>query len=87
MNPNYRAFFALTREPFGSDQAPKKIRQTAEVLGVTERSEYAIRLDALALVTGDVGSGKFTAFRWAASKRHPSEYQIILVTASQGSIL
>ncbi|CAO0823963.1 hypothetical protein DFAR_4000002 [Desulfarculales bacterium] len=96
MKPNYRAFFALTREPFGSNLAPKGIMQTTEVLGVAKRFEYAIRLGALVLVTGDVGSGKSTALRWAASRLHPSEYQIIWViaayqviwvTASQGSIL
>ncbi|CAO0822241.1 hypothetical protein DFAR_2910015 [Desulfarculales bacterium] len=73
MKPNYRAFFALIREPFGSDLMPKEIMQTAEVLGVAKRFEYAIRLGALALVNGDVGSGKATALRWAASRRHPSE--------------
>ncbi|CAO0822538.1 hypothetical protein DFAR_3160006 [Desulfarculales bacterium] len=34
-----------------------------------------------------MGSGEATALRWAASRLHPSEYQIIWVTASQGSIL
>ncbi|CAO0822880.1 hypothetical protein DFAR_3360007 [Desulfarculales bacterium] len=57
MKPSYRAFFALTRESFGFDLAPKEIMQTAEVLGVAQRFEYAIRLSALALVTGDVNSG------------------------------
>ncbi|CAO0823248.1 hypothetical protein DFAR_3600002 [Desulfarculales bacterium] len=51
--------------------------QTAKVFGVAKRSEYAIRLGALALVIGDVGSGKSTALRWAARRLHPSEYQII----------
>jgi general secretion pathway protein A len=87
MKSNYRAFFALTREPLGADLAPNEIMQTAEVLGVAKRFEYAIRLGALALVTGDVGSGKSTALRWAASRLHPSDYKIISVTASQGSIL
>lgn len=87
MEMKYRATFALTREPFGSDLAPKEIMQTAEVLGVAQRFEYAIRLGALALVTGEVGSGKSTALRWAASRLHPSEFQTIWVTASQGSIL
>ncbi|CAO0824342.1 hypothetical protein DFAR_620002 [Desulfarculales bacterium] len=31
--------------------------------------------------------GKATALRWTVSRRHPSEYQIIWVIASQGSIL
>ncbi|CAO0821055.1 hypothetical protein DFAR_2090033 [Desulfarculales bacterium] len=52
-----------------------------------KRFEYAIHLGALALVTGDVGSGKSTALRWTASRPHPSEYQIIWVTASQSSSL
>ncbi|CAO0823131.1 hypothetical protein DFAR_340014 [Desulfarculales bacterium] len=34
--------------------------------------EYAIRLGVPALVTGDVGSGKSTALRWATSRLHPS---------------
>ncbi|CAO0824579.1 hypothetical protein DFAR_710042 [Desulfarculales bacterium] len=82
MKPNYRAFFALTREPFGSNLAPKEIMQTVEVLGVAKRFEYAIRLGALVLVTGNMGRGKPTALRWAANRLHPSEYQIIWVTAS-----
>ncbi|CAO0821728.1 hypothetical protein DFAR_850005 [Desulfarculales bacterium] len=50
----------------------KEIVPTAEVLGVAKRFEYATRLGVLALVTGDVGSGKSTALRWAASRQHPS---------------
>ncbi|CAO0823070.1 hypothetical protein DFAR_3460049 [Desulfarculales bacterium] len=87
MKSNYRAFFAITREPFDSDLAPKEIMQITEVLSVAKRFDYAIRLVAQALVTGNMGSGKPTALRWAASRQHPSAYQIILVSASQGSIL
>ncbi|CAO0824797.1 hypothetical protein DFAR_920019 [Desulfarculales bacterium] len=54
---------------------------------MAKRFEYAIRLGTLALVTGDVGSGEATALRWATSRPHPSEYQIIWITASRGSIL
>ncbi|CAO0822052.1 hypothetical protein DFAR_2800013 [Desulfarculales bacterium] len=64
------SFFALNREPFGSDLAPKEIMQTVEVLGVAKRFEYAIRLGPLALVIGNVGGGKFIALRWAASRLH-----------------
>ncbi|CAO0823090.1 hypothetical protein DFAR_3460069 [Desulfarculales bacterium] len=39
MQPNYCALFALAREPFGSDLAPKGIMRTAEVLGVAKRFE------------------------------------------------
>ncbi|CAO0820623.1 hypothetical protein DFAR_1760004 [Desulfarculales bacterium] len=51
MKPNYRTFFALTRESFDSDLAPEEIMQTAEVLGVAKCFEYAIRLGLLALIT------------------------------------
>ncbi|CAO0821290.1 hypothetical protein DFAR_2220005 [Desulfarculales bacterium] len=54
---------------------------------MAKRFEYAIRLGSLTLVTRDVGSGKSTALRRAASRWHPSEYQIIWATAAQGSIL
>ncbi|CAO0823384.1 AAA family ATPase [Desulfarculales bacterium] len=87
MKPNYRSFVVLTRESFGSDLAPKKIMQTAEVLGVANRFEYAIRFGALALLTGSVGSGKSTVLPRIANRPHPFEYQIILVTAAQGFIL
>lgn len=45
-----------------------------------------MRLGAIALVTGEIGSGKSTALRYAAGKLHPSEYRIFYVTATSGSI-
>jgi Tfp pilus assembly pilus retraction ATPase PilT len=41
------------------------VGQTPEVLAVADRFDYAVRLGGMALVTGDVGSGKSTALRWA----------------------
>jgi type II secretory pathway predicted ATPase ExeA len=41
----------------------------------------------MALITGDVGSGKSTALRFAVSRLHPSEYRPLWVTATSGSIL
>ncbi len=38
------------------------------------------------LVTGEVGSGKSTALRFAVSRFHPSEYRLLWVTATGGSI-
>jgi type II secretory pathway predicted ATPase ExeA len=87
MMPAYRAFFGFSREPFGSDLHVDEILQTPELLAVADRVDYALRLGAMALVTGDVGSGKSTALRWAASRLHPSEYRTLWVTASSGSIL
>jgi type II secretory pathway predicted ATPase ExeA len=87
MNETYRTLFALSREPFSSQLDLSDILQTAELLNVKERFDYAVRLGAMALVTGEIGSGKSTALRYAAGQLHPSEYRILSITASSGSIL
>lgn len=84
---SYRTFFALTREPFSSDLNVNEILQTQELLAVKERFDYALRIGAMALVTGDIGSGKSTALRYAMGQLHPSEYATFYLTASAGSIL
>jgi len=87
MKPLYRTFFGFTREPFTAELNPDQILQTAEVIAVAQRFDYAVNLGAIALVTGEVGSGKSTALRWALSRLHPSEYHPVWITASSGSIL
>ncbi len=87
MNETYRTFFGLSREPFGSELSLSEILKTPELLNVKERFDYAIRLGAMALVTGEIGSGKSTALRYAAGHLHPSEYRTLYITASSGSIL
>jgi general secretion pathway protein A len=87
MNESYRTLFALRREPFSSQLELSEILQTPELLNVKERFDYAVRLGAMALVTGEIGSGKSTALRYAAGQLHPSEYRILSITASSGSIL
>ena len=87
MNSSYRMFFELQREPFTADIAHKEILVTPAIKGVQERIHYAVRLGAVALITGEIGSGKSTALRYVAGSFHPSEYRILHVTASAGSIL
>jgi type II secretory pathway predicted ATPase ExeA len=87
MKPLYLAFFGFTREPFGSDLSCEQILKTPEVLAVADRFDYVVRLGAIGLVTGEVGSGKSTALRWALNRLHPSEYRPIWITAASGSIL
>ena len=87
MNESYRNFFGLKREPFTSDISLGEILETQQLLAVKERFDYAVRLGAAALVTGDIGSGKSTALRYAIGKLHPSEYRPLYVTATSGSIL
>jgi general secretion pathway protein A len=84
---SYRTFFGLTREPFGSELSLKEILQTPDLLAVKERFDYAVNLGAMALVTGDIGSGKSTALRFSSGQLHPSEWRTVTITATSGSIL
>lgn len=87
MDTSYRQFFALTKEPFGADISRKEIMVTKALSAMEERIHYTIRLGAIALVTGEIGSGKSTSLRYVLGGLHPSEYRIIYITASSGSIL
>jgi len=87
MDTSYRQFFALTKEPFGADILRKDIMVTKALSAMEERIHYTIRMGAIALVTGEIGSGKSTSLRYVLGGLHPSEYRIIYVTASSGSIL
>ena len=87
MDKSYRQFFALQSEPFSIDIKRKDIMVTPSLAAVQDRIQYAIRLGAVALITGEIGSGKSTALRYVIGGFHPSEYKIIYITATSGSIL
>ena len=87
MDKSYRQFFALQSEPFSIDIKRKDIMVTPSLSAVQDRIQYAIRLGAVALITGEIGSGKSTALRYVIGGFHPSEYKIIYITATSGSIL
>ena len=87
MNKNYRNFFGLKKEPFGTDLKIKEVLETDELKAAATRFDYAVGLGAMALVTGEIGSGKSTALRYCADRLHPSEYKVFYVTATSGSIL
>jgi type II secretory pathway predicted ATPase ExeA len=85
--PIYRSLFGFKKEPFAVDLRREEVMQTPALAAVAERFAYVVRLGAVGLVTGEVGAGKSTALRWAAGELHPSEYRVLWVTASGGSIL
>ena len=87
MMVGYRQFFGLQNEPFIADIKRKDILVTAALKGVEDRVDYALRIGGIAVVTGEIGSGKSTALRYVIGGLHPSEHRIIYVTASGGSIL
>ncbi len=87
MNHNYSAFFGFNKAPFGTDIKASDILKTPQLIDVEDRFDYVIGLGAIGLITGEVGSGKSTALRYALAKLHPSEYRTLYITASSGSIM
>lgn len=84
---NYRHFFGLEKEPFQADLDPNDILKTDELSGVTNRFDYVVRIGGIAVVTGEIGSGKSTALRYAQTTLHPAEYKTVYVVSTSGSIL
>ena len=82
-----RHFFGFTKEPFSPDIKLDELYHTAALEGVKERFLYAVSLGAISVITGDVGSGKSTALRYASGGLHPSQYHVIPVIASTGSVI
>jgi len=87
MTDRYRVFFGLQKEPFAQDIRVEDMMICPSLAGVKERFLFAVGLGAIAVVTGDVGSGKSSALRYASSMLHPSEYRILHVTATSGTII
>lgn len=86
MKENYRVFFGFKKEPFSQDIRVEDMMKHAALMGVKERFLYAVNLGAMAVITGDVGSGKSSALRFASATLHPSEYRVLYVTATSGTI-
>ena len=63
MTNNYKTFFGLTTEPFDQDIRTDKLYLSKDLLATWERFLYTIKIGAIAVVTGDVGSGKTTSLR------------------------
>jgi type II secretory pathway predicted ATPase ExeA len=84
---NYKTYFGFTKTPFRQNIAIKNLLPTEQLLGVANRIKYAVELGCSAIVTGEVGTGKSTALRYAMSKFHPSEHIVLYVTATTGSAI
>ena len=82
----YRIFFEMKREPFAADVDLEHILVTPALKAVSERVHYAMNIGAMALVTGEIGSGKSTALRYVTEKLHPSEYRPLYIVATTGAI-
>jgi type II secretory pathway predicted ATPase ExeA len=82
----YRVFFEMKQEPFAADVDLEHILVTSALKAVSERVHYAMNIGGMALVTGEIGSGKSTALRYVTEKLHPSEYRPLYIVATTGAI-
>jgi type II secretory pathway predicted ATPase ExeA len=57
MSTVYRNFFGFSKEPFSADLEIKNIIQTSEIKAAHDGFDYAVELEAIALVTGEIGAG------------------------------
>ena len=87
MTHDYKLFFGFERQAFRTDITINEILQTPQLKAAKKRFAYTADLGAVYLLTGEIGSGKSTAIRYLLNDLHPSEYKIIYITATTGSIL
>jgi len=83
----YKHFFGFTKEPFHRNIPVTELYELPGLASVYERVAFTVNCGAIGIITGDVGSGKSTSLRYACSKMHTSKYQIISVTAIEGTLL
>ena len=84
---NYRSYYGFMKEPFSQEIKVEELYQTKALKSATERFLYAVNLQSVALITGEIGSGKSTTLRYAVSQLHSSLYKIITVVANTGTTL
>jgi type II secretory pathway predicted ATPase ExeA len=79
--------FGLSCEPFLQDMPVDKLFPLPGLGGFLQRFDYALHIGAVSVLTGEVGSGKSTSLRAAAARLHPSQYTVIPIVATSGSVL
>lgn len=79
--------FGLSGEPFRQDIPIEKLFPLPGLKAFRERFDYALQIGAATVITGEVGTGKSTSLRAAAARLHPSQYVVITVVASTGSVI
>ena len=79
--------YGLTREPFDQHVPLDQLYPLPGLEAFLNRFEYALRLGLITVMTGEVGSGKSTSLRCAAGKLHPSQFRVISLIATTGTML
>jgi type II secretory pathway predicted ATPase ExeA len=79
--------FGLRREPFAQEIAVDQLFPIPGLKAFGDRFQYALGLPATTVITGDVGSGKSTSLRAVTSALHPTQYVVLSVVATSGSMM
>jgi general secretion pathway protein A len=81
----YRQHFGLIAHPFRKNLAADELFISSAARELTVRLEHWLDLRALALVTGEPGSGKTTLCRIFTGQLHPGLYRLFYVCHSTGN--
>jgi type II secretory pathway predicted ATPase ExeA len=75
-------YFAFTKEPFSRSIAPSEVFASRGHQELSARLRHAIENGSLAVITGQVGSGKSTAIRSVIHSLEASRYRYIYLVSS-----
>ena len=76
------SYFSFTREPFSRELAPNEVFVSRGNQELSARLHHAIDTGSLAVITGQVGSGKSTAIRSFVHTLDASKYRYIYLASS-----
>jgi general secretion pathway protein A len=80
-----RHHFGFRHDPFPQNVAVKDLYPLPVLEPLRQRVFFALDQKAIAVITGDVGSGKSTSLRYVSSKCHSSEYELITIVGGNFS--
>ncbi|AGL01145.1 ExeA family protein [Desulfoscipio gibsoniae] len=76
-------YFSFNREPFSRELSPKEVFVSKGHRELLARLRHVIKTGSLAVITGQVGSGKSTAIRSVMQSLEASRYRYIYLASSQ----
>jgi type II secretory pathway predicted ATPase ExeA len=76
-------YFSFTREPFSRELAPTEVFLSKGHHELLARLRHAIETGSLAVITGQVGSGKSTAVRAVIHSLEASRYRYMYMASSE----
>ena len=71
--------FGLARMPFGRDLPPSRLHRHRDCGEAAARITWAVSEKTIAMITGEVGTGKTVAIRSAVADLDPSGHTVIYI--------